>query len=68
MMARPMTMVSTTLSETVTPATLTDGSEKMAETLCGRLPNSTMARFCRKMLMARAVIKADMGPALRTGR
>ena len=66
--ATPMPMVSSTFSGSDTPPTVMVGRLKIACTLCGLAPNSTMARFSKKMLMASAVIKADMGPALRTGR
>ena len=54
--------------ERVTPHTLTEGRLKIFCTLWGLAPKSTIARFSRKMLMAMAVIRADMEPAFRTGR
>lgn len=68
MMPRPMAMVSSTFNGSATVPTVMVGRLKMACTLWGLAPNSTMARFSKKMLIASAVISADIGPALRTGR
>ena len=67
-MPRPMAIVSSTFSGRATLPTVMVGRLKMACTLWGLAPNSTMARFSKKMLIASAVISADIGPALRTGR
>ena len=68
MMATPIRMVRSTFIERVTPHTLTEGRLKIFCTLWGLAPKSTIARFSRKILMAMAVIRADMEPAFRTGR
>ena len=67
-MPRPMAIVSSTFSGRATLPTVMVGRLKIACTLWGLAPNSTMARFSKKMLIASAVISADIGPALRTGR
>ena len=68
MMPNPMAIVSSTFSGSATLPTVMVGRRKMACTLWGFAPKSTIARFSRKMLIASAVISADMEPALRTGR
>ena len=64
MMPRPMAMVSSTFNGSATVPTVMVGRLKVACTLWGLAPNSTMARFSKKMLMARAVIRADIRAGL----